>query len=74
MAALETVELIVEALQILENHPLIGRPVEHGLRELVVSRGRSGHLALYDYEQERDVVLVLAVRHQRETGYLPEPF
>jgi hypothetical protein len=23
---------------------------------------------------ERDVVLVLAVRHQRETGYLPEPF
>ncbi|RIK96995.1 MAG: hypothetical protein DCC72_03885 [Burkholderiales bacterium] len=34
LAALETVELIVEALQILENHPLIGRPVEHGLRDL----------------------------------------
>jgi len=42
-AALGTMELIAEALQILENHPLIGRPVEHDLRELVVSRGRSGY-------------------------------
>jgi plasmid stabilization system protein ParE len=64
--------LITEAAQILENHPLIGRSVEHGLRELVISRGKSGYLALYDYEQERDVVLVLAIRHQREAGYLLE--
>jgi hypothetical protein len=33
---------------------------------------KPGHLALYDYEQERDVVLVLAIRHQREAGYLLE--
>lgn len=68
-AALETVDLITEALQILENHPLIGRPAEEDLRELVISRGRSGYLALYSYMEAQDVALVLAVRHQREAGY-----
>ena len=69
VAALETARLITEAMQILVNHPHIGRLAEHGLRELVISRGRSGYLALYSYEQEHDTVLVLAVRHQREAGY-----
>ncbi len=68
-AALETVELISEAVQVLGNHPLIGRPAEQGLRELVISGGQSGYLALYSYESELDTVLVLAIRHQREAGY-----
>lgn len=72
IAALETVALITEAVQVLENHPLIGRSVEQGLRELVISRGKSGYLALYSYELEQDTVLVLSVRHQREVGYAPE--
>jgi addiction module RelE/StbE family toxin len=71
-AALETVDLIAEAVQVLENHPLIGRSAEQGLRELVISRGKSGYIALYSYELEQDTVLVLAVRHQREAGYVPE--
>lgn len=72
VAALETTGLIVEAIQILDNHPLIGRPAEQGLRELVISRGRSGYLALYSYETAQDIVLILSVRHQRETGHDPE--
>lgn len=71
-ATLETVGLITEAMQVLENHPLIGRPAEQGLRELVISRGKSGYLALYSYELDQDAVLVLAIRHQREAGYVPE--
>lgn len=70
--ALETVGLISEAVQTLGNHPLIGRPVEQGLRELVISRGKSGYLALYSYEQQQDAVLVLAIRHQGEAGFLTE--
>lgn len=70
-AALETAELISEAVQLLENHHLVGRPVEHGLRELVISRGRTGYLALYSYEEQDDAVLVLAIRHQREAGFAP---
>jgi len=71
-AALETAELIAEAVQVLENHPLVGRPVEHDMRELVISRGRTGYIALYSYEEQHDTVLVLAVRHQREAGYAQE--
>jgi len=71
-AALETVDLITEAVQVLENHSLIGRFAEQGLRELVISRGKSGYVALYSYEPEQDTVLVLSVRHQREAGYVPE--
>lgn len=71
-AALETVDLIIEAVQVLENHPLIGRPAEDGLRELVISRGKSGYVALYSYEETQDVVLLLSVRHQREAGFASE--
>ncbi|MFZ4537385.1 type II toxin-antitoxin system RelE/ParE family toxin [Propionivibrio sp.] len=68
-AATETVELIEEAVSLLVRHPLIGRPVEYGLRELVISRGRSGYVALYSLEENHDAVLILAIRHQREAGY-----
>ncbi|MEZ5539159.1 MAG: type II toxin-antitoxin system RelE/ParE family toxin [Pseudomonadales bacterium] len=71
-AVTETIHLITEAIQILNNHPLIGRAVEQELRELVISRGQSGYLALYSYEQKEDVVLILAIHHQREAGYTPD--
>ena len=63
------VSVISEAVSILEHHPLIGRSVEHGLRELVIARGKTGYVALYRYLEANDVTLVLAFRHQRESGY-----
>jgi len=68
-AAAETVELIAEAVNVLAHHPMIGRPVEPPLRELVISRGRTGYVALYSLEEVDDAVLILAIRHQREAGY-----
>lgn len=68
-AAAETLELIEEAISLLIRHPLIGRPVEYGLRELVFSRGRSGCLALYSLEKAQNAVLILAILHQRDAGY-----
>lgn len=68
-AAAETACLVSEAVSILAGHPLIGRPVENGLRELVISRGRTGYVALYRFREHDDVVTVLAIRHQREAGY-----
>jgi addiction module RelE/StbE family toxin len=66
---LETLNLIDEAVTILARHPLIGRQVESGLRELVISQGRTGYVALYTYEAQYDAILVLAIRHQREAGF-----
>ena len=65
---MQTVELIEEAVSLLQRHPLIGRPAEHRLRELVISRGRTGYVALYSFEEVRDCVLILTIRHQREAG------
>ena len=64
-----TFTLIESALVVPERHPLIGRPAESGLRELVISRGRTGYLALHRHVEVRDEALVLAVRHQREAGF-----
>jgi addiction module RelE/StbE family toxin len=68
-AALDTIGLIEEAVAILRRHPDIGRPAEEGMRELVISRGRIGYLALYDIVEAEDTVLILAIRHRREAGY-----
>jgi plasmid stabilization system protein ParE len=57
------------ALELLAEHPLLGRGAEDGRRELVLSRGRYGYVAKYRWLPADDIVLVLAVRHQREAGY-----
>ena len=69
VAAAATFSLINEAIVILRHHPMIGRQVDDGLRELVISRGKTGYLALYSYEADEDAVLILAIKHQREAGY-----
>lgn len=68
-AAVATTGLLLSGLRIPKAHPLVGRPAEHGYRELLISRGRTGYVALYRYDVERDVAIVLAVRHQREGGF-----
>ena len=65
----ELLDFILDALHVLTHQPGIGRPVEGGLRELIISRKRSGYLARYEFDQVRDLVLVARIRHQRESGY-----
>lgn len=67
-AAAETGRILMEAVAMLATHPLVGRIVESGLRELVISRGRSGYVALYRFDADTDQVFILAVRHQRALG------
>ena len=57
------------ALQVLPHQPAIGRPVDRGLRELIVSRRRSGYLARHAFDEARDLVVVARIRDQRESGY-----
>jgi toxin ParE1/3/4 len=60
---------IIDAISVLEQNPLIGRPLENGLRELVIGRQTRGYVALYRYIEMIDTVFVLAIRSQREAGY-----
>ena len=70
--ALQTVQHIREAVMILARHPLIGRAVDDGHRDLVISHGRMTYLARYRWYAGSDTVLVLAARHAREAGYSGE--
>ncbi len=60
---------IQSAILIFESHPRIGRRVDARRRELVISHGASGYLALYRHDPGPDVVRILRLRHQREAGY-----
>jgi plasmid stabilization system protein ParE len=60
---------ILDAIDVLERHPLIGRPTADGPHELVIGRQSRGFVALYRYLPEVDTVFVLAIRNQKEAGY-----
>jgi len=61
---------IIQAISVLENNPFIGRLIHHDKRELVIGRRSHGYLALYRYITEIDVVFILALRSQKEAGYI----
>jgi plasmid stabilization system protein ParE len=66
----EIVASIQSAISILAHHPLIGRKRDAFRRELVISYGRSGYIAIYRYDPAYDVVRILRIRHQREAGFI----
>jgi len=70
-AALAAAEAIESAVNTLALHPLVGRRAEGDIRELVISFGATGYIALYRFVVQQDEVRVLALRQQREIGYLP---
>lgn len=70
-AALNAVTAIKSAVENLAAHPLVGRRIEGDLRELIISYGHSGYVALYRFVISSDEVRILAIRHQREVGFQP---
>jgi plasmid stabilization system protein ParE len=65
----EALTQIRAAVAVLAAHPQIGRRVDIHRRELVISHGATGYLALYRHDARHDVVRILRLRHQREAGY-----
>ena len=65
----ERIGEIVEACGLLARHPLIGRARPDQKRELVIGSGTKGYVALYRFIEESGLVLILAIRAQREKGF-----
>ena len=64
--------VIAQAIEFLQTFPFSCRkaaPDNPFLRELVISFGRCGYVALFEVEDVKTVT-VLAVRHQREDDYI----
>lgn len=70
-AAAPVAAALQSAVETLAAHPLLGRRLEGELRELVVSYGKTGYVALYRFVISRDEVRILALRSQKELGYVP---
>lgn len=68
-AAAAAARVIRQTVEVLAAHPLIGRRVQGDVRELVISYGKTGYVALYRYLPERSLIRILAIRHQREIDY-----
>jgi plasmid stabilization system protein ParE len=70
-AARRAGQAIQRQFLLLETTPGIGRPLPDvpELRELLISFGDSGYVALYRHVAVTDAVYVLAFRHQKEAGY-----
>ncbi|MFM9912037.1 MAG: type II toxin-antitoxin system RelE/ParE family toxin [Methylophilaceae bacterium] len=67
---LATTDIIQDGVMLLARHPEVGRPTtERNVRELVISRGNTGYIALYEFIEARNTVVILGLRHQREAGY-----
>jgi plasmid stabilization system protein ParE len=63
--------VIQSAVEHLAAHPLLGRRIEGDIRELIVSYGKTGYVALYRFIVPADAVRILALTHQRAIGFVP---
>jgi len=70
-AAATAADAICSAVENLGAHPLLGRRVHGDIRELVISYGATGYIALYRFRIPQDEIRVLAIRRQREIGFVP---
>lgn len=64
------VKAIRSGAKMLAHQPYIGRPVEDmepEFREWLIDFGDSGYVALYRFDGEN--IAILAVRHQKESGF-----
>jgi plasmid stabilization system protein ParE len=69
-AASNAVDAIIQAFLPLTRIPKVGRQKDGTLlRELIISYGNSGYVALYDFDEMRDEVVITALRHQKEKDY-----
>lgn len=70
-AARRALDSISKGIELLREFPFTCRkaaPDNPFLRELVISFGAAGYIALFEIE-DNETVTILAVRHQREDDY-----
>jgi len=71
-AAKRSARAIIKTIQILEQHPQIGRPVtgtSGKMREIPIAFGQSGYVARYIFENNDNDTEILTIRHMREAGF-----
>ena len=70
-AAVAAAQAIRSAIDNLGTHPLQGRRIHGDIREVVISYGATSYIALYRFLVPQAEIRILAIRHQREIGFIP---
>jgi addiction module RelE/StbE family toxin len=64
---------ILEGIEVLEKFPRIAKTSQDEkyktMRELFIAFGKAGYVVLYEYHEEKNMVLITAIRHTREAGF-----
>ncbi|GMW06757.1 MAG: hypothetical protein AMXMBFR8_15540 [Nevskiales bacterium] len=71
MAVRDAVHAIRSAVTLLGEHPFVGRRLHDDIRELAISYGPTGFVALYRFAPALQQARILAIRHQRELRCRP---
>ena len=69
----KVISAILEGIEILEKFPRIAKASQDekykAMRELFIAFGKAGYVAMYEYHEEKSIVLITAIRHTREAGF-----
>jgi plasmid stabilization system protein ParE len=71
-AAKRAIQSVRQGVKVLGRQPGIGRPIEdlpNAFREWLIDFGDSGYVVRYRVDADAEVVMILAVRHQKEAGF-----
>jgi len=67
------ISTIFDGIEILDKFPQIAKSSENEkykhMRELFIPFGGAGYVVLYEYHEEKNIVLINSIRHAKEAGY-----
>jgi plasmid stabilization system protein ParE len=69
-AAQRAVAAILEQIEILERHPQLAPEIDDDpdYRDWSIRFGKSGYVARFRVDEDIDEIVILAIRHGKETG------
>lgn len=66
----EAMQAIFEKIDMLLTFPKIGNAIQNeklpNLRQLTIKWGKYGYVALYSYDEDKDLIIMETIRHARE--------
>ncbi|WP_370692261.1 type II toxin-antitoxin system RelE/ParE family toxin [Moraxella sp. ZY210820] len=66
----EAMQTIFEKIDMLLTFPKLGHPIPNeklpNLRQLTIKWGKYGYVALYSYEEDKNLIIMETIRHARE--------
>ena len=68
-AAQRAAEILSKAIELIQTHPMVGSSTnDKQIRRLVVPFGANAYITHYTYQEERQLLIVLRIKHSKESS------